>query len=361
MSVEQINIAGAGIAGLTAALALRQRGFPVSIFERSAHFAPVGAGIVLAPNALRILTDLGVDVRSHGAPIAHFQVRDRRGRPLQKLDLTRLPHSLGLALAFHRAELHETLARSLPTDGIRFEHPYSPALGRKGAVLIGADGIDSAVRAHTLGPVPLRYSGFTCWRGICRNPGLTEALEDWGGAARVGMVPLTGQRLYVFLVKAAPRRLPRQTSLAAIRAEFEGFASPVSEVLAALAESELLHHDLEELAKPVWGQGGTVLIGDAAHAMTPNLGQGASMAIEDAVLLPSIVHTSDPASALARRREARVVQIQRRSRWLGELAHWQSPVAVSLRNLVLRSLPQWVGECQYAQMIEASPAVGPDS
>jgi hypothetical protein len=175
------------------------------------------------------------------------------------------------------------------------------------------------------------------------------------------MVPLTGQRLYVFLVKAAPRGLPRQTSLAAIRADFEGFANPVPEVLAALAGSELLHHDLEELARPVWGHRGTVLIGDAAHAMTPNLGQGASMAIEDAVLLPDIVHIPDPTSALARRREARVAQIQRRSRWLGELAHWQSPVAVSLRNFVLRGLPQWVGERQYAHMIEAGPAVGPNN
>src|SRR3954447_16374153 len=160
MSVEPINIVGAGIAGLAAALALRRRGFPVSLFERTAHFAPVGAGIVLAPNALRILTELGVDVQSHGSPIARFQVRDRRGRPLQRLDLTRLPRPLGLALAFHRAELHEALARSLPAEGVQFGHPYLPALGRKGAVLIGADGIDSAVRAHTLGPVPLRYSGF---------------------------------------------------------------------------------------------------------------------------------------------------------------------------------------------------------
>jgi 2-polyprenyl-6-methoxyphenol hydroxylase-like FAD-dependent oxidoreductase len=201
----------------------------------------------------------------------------------------------------------------------------------KGDVLIGADGIYSAVRGHALSPVQIRYSGCTCWRGICRNPGITEALEDWGGAARVGIVPLTGHRMYVFLVLTAPRDLPRQTSIALIRAAFAGFASPVPEVLDALAESELLHHDIEELQRPVWGCNCTVLIGDAAHAMTPNQGQGAAMAIEDAVVLPRVVNTKDPASAIAARRSSRVAHIQRGSRWLGELAHWQSPVAVSLR------------------------------
>lgn len=103
--MQQINIVGAGIAGLTAALALRRRGFQASIFERTLQFAPVGAGIVLAPNAVRILSGLGVDLRSHGYPILHLRIRDGRGRPLQTLDLTRLPASAGglwhfIALSF---------------------------------------------------------------------------------------------------------------------------------------------------------------------------------------------------------------------------------------------------------------------
>lgn len=268
------------------------------------------------------------------------------------LDCLPLP---GGALAFHRVELHEALARSLPADSVRFGCSYSPGLVKDGDVLIGADGIYSAVREQLRSPVGVRYSGFTCWRGICRNPGIKEAFEDWGGAVRIGVVPLTQNRVYVFLVQPAPPGPPAQTSIASIRAAFASFASPVPAVLDALSGIKLLQHDIEELERPVWGRNRTVLIGDAAHAMTPNQGQGASMAIEDAIVLPHVVNTKDPAMGIAVRRNSRVAQIQRTSRWLGKLAHWQSPIAVSLRNLSIRGIPDLVAERKYAQLMGGGP------
>jgi 2-polyprenyl-6-methoxyphenol hydroxylase-like FAD-dependent oxidoreductase len=263
---------------------------------------------------------------------------------------------MGPALAFHRTDLHEAIVRALPANLVQFDCPYRPAFATEGDVLIGADGINSVVREQALGLRQIRYSGFTCWRGICQNPGITDVFEDWGGAARIGVVPLMGNRIYVFLVLAAPRCIPRLDSVTSIRYAFAHFASPVPAVLDALTESQLLHHDIEELEAPVWGRGATVLIGDAAHAMTPNLGQGASMAIEDALVLPHVVSAKDPASAIAIRRHARVAQIQRNSRRLGQIAHWQSPIAISLRNFLMRCVPHWAGQHHYRRLIEAGPA-----
>ncbi len=352
--MKAVHIVGAGIGGLTCAIALRRSGYDVRTTERALQFAPVGAGIVLAPNAIYLLARLGVDVQSVGFPIKSLSLRDTHGRIIQRSDLTRISSGFGGALAFDRAELHKALADAVPSSLIRLGQAYSPSDSvAADEMLVGADGIYSAVRQNALGNVALRYSGYTCWRGICANPGITEAIEDWGGATRIGVVPLTRDRIYVFLVKTASAGLPRQTELAEIRHDFTRFADPIPDVLNALVNTKLLHHDLEELAKPVWGNGRTMLIGDAAHAMTPNLGQGAGMAIEDAVLLPKAIAEPNPADALRKLRHARVSEIHRSSRLLGKLAHWESPLACLLRDSLLRSIPQRISDRSYAQMIEA--------
>lgn len=166
-------------------------------------------------------------------------------------------------------------------------------------------------------------------------------------------MPLSRNRIYVFLVKTAARGLPRQTRIGSIRAEFSGFSNPVPAVLDSLEEVDLLHHDIEELRRPVWGNKRTLLIGDAAHAMTPNQGQGASMAIEDAIVVPQIINAPDAAAALAGLRQSRAAAMQRSSRWLGRLAHWQTPFAMSVRNSLLRNVPQSLRERSYLRMIQA--------
>ena len=219
-------------------------------------------------------------------------------------------------------------------------------------LLIGADGIRSAVRESLYGAIPLRYSGTTCWRALVPNPGINESFEAWGGAARIGVVPLNRNRLYVYLVLTAPRGMPRQTSIDAIRPHFENFASPVPAILKALSSATLLHHDLEELPAPLWGRDRTILIGDAAHAMTPNLGQGAGMSIEDAAILPQVVAASNPAEAIRALRHQRVTHIQKQSRITGEVAHWQSSAAILLRNALFRFIPDSVSDRNYRNVIE---------
>jgi 2-polyprenyl-6-methoxyphenol hydroxylase-like FAD-dependent oxidoreductase len=353
ISGMNITIVGAGIGGLTAALALHRSGHRISIMERAAALDPVGAGIVLAANAVRILQTLGVNVEGFGRQLHGGTVRTNSGAVIQRLAFDRFLSSVGQVFAFHRAELHGALLAALPKDvplqlGCRFDSGARPT----GDVLIGADGARSNVRESVCGSIPLRYSGYTCWRAILPNPGVAETVEDWGGDARSGVVPLTGDRIYVFLVLTAPAGTPRQTSIEAIRRHFEKFVDPIPAVLDAAREAELLHHDIEELEAPVWGRGKTVLIGDAAHAMTPNFGQGAAMAIEDAALLPEVVSADAPAEALRTLRHERVSKVQEGSRRFGELAHWTSPVAVWLRNGLLRSLPVRLAEKQYLELIE---------
>lgn len=348
-----IRIIGGGIAGLTAALALTRAGFEVVVQERMPRFVQLGAGIVLAPNAIHLLSQLGVDLRRVGHPITKVRICDARGRTIQESDFSCLPANIPGALAFDRFELHQALLDGIPSGLVQLGSPFdSGQCSVDGAVLIGADGIYSTVRRLTVGEVPIRYSGCTCWRAICPNPGIEEAFEQWAGAARVGVVPLTRNRIYVFLVRIALQGAPRESSLAAIRNNFAELSASVPMVLDALANTPLLHHDLEELAAPVWGSSEKLLIGDAAHAMTPNLGQGAGMAIEDAMVLSTVLKTSDPAQELKRLRHNRVSQLQRSSRWLGRLAHWRNPLSCYLRNAVLRSIPRTVTERQYVRMIE---------
>jgi 2-heptyl-3-hydroxy-4(1H)-quinolone synthase len=158
-------------------------------------------------------------------------------------------------------------------------------------------------------------------------------------------------------VKTDRQGSTRIRDIAAIRDEFDIFSGAVPLVLDALSETPLLHHDLEESAKPVWGVRTSLLIGDAAHAMTPNLGQGAGMAIEDAVVLPAAFKASDPAAELKRIRHSRVAKIQRTSRLLGRMAHWEHAWSCAVRDGLLRSLPASASERQYARMIQQGIAL----
>src|SRR5258706_9992552 len=128
--------------------------------------------------------------------------------------------------------------------------------------------------------------------------------------------------------------------MASIRRHFQAFADPVPAILDVARDVVLLHHDIEEMEAPVWGQGRTVLIGDAAHAMTPNLGQGAAMAIEDAAVLPEVIASDAPAEALRKIRHDRVAKVLQDSRRLGQMAHMENPVACWLRDTLVRYVPR---------------------
>jgi 2-heptyl-3-hydroxy-4(1H)-quinolone synthase len=358
----RITIAGAGIAGLTAALVLSRHGHRVEVLERSPTIDPVGAGIVLAPNALRILSALGVRLEACGEPVKRITIRNAAGAALETTEIDRILPGAGPTVAFHRAELHRVLLDALgPEVELRLGQPLIDCSAGAAGMIIGADGIRSTAREQACGALALRYSGTTCWRALTSNPGIEEGFEAWGGAARIGAIPLTAGRLYVYLVLTAPAGGQRQTSIDAIRDRFAHFSAPVPAILDALSGVALLHHDLEELDEPVWGAGNVVLIGDAAHAMTPNLGQGAAMGIEDAAVLPQAIAAPDPALRMRALRHGRVARVHRDSRRFGEMAHWDAPAAIWLRNTLIRWMPRSLADRNYRAVVEPGLALDPSA
>lgn len=365
-------VVGAGIGGLSFAIAASRLGHRVVLAERAPRPTGVGAGIVLAPNAHVALASLGVDVSTRGQRLGAMFVTDAAGRVLTRLDASGLPEGMGVIWALSRPDLHDLLAEALPpgvearfgtsveavrplADGVEVE--LGGHTERFDAV-IGADGLRSRVREAVLGAVPVRYSGVTCWRGIVENPGLDAAIEAWGGPARVGAIPLRGGRLYYFLVLTAPPRAPMPAWPADFRAKFAHFSGEPGRVIAALDGPPPLHHDLDELDAPAWGRDRVALLGDAAHAMTPNQGQGAAMAIEDALALAGLLDGGPAglAERLAAARQERVRKVQLDSRRFGEVAHWENPLATWVRNTALRLVPAAAGRRQYAQLVE--PGLG---
>lgn len=368
---NRVIVVGAGIGGLVLARALGQLGAAVELVEVAETPRAVGAGITLGANAMRILSGLGLgeEVTRRGRSITAGAITDSEGRVLSSASLDEIEARYGRSVAIARPALHEALGAGLfQEDGGLVRTHFGTTLARyeespegievelqngtrlRGRALVGADGIHSRVRKLAFGEQAPVYSGYTCWRFSGRIPGgIAEPAEMWGAGQRVGFVPLAGQEeIYAFFVESAPRgtpQIPERRSVGYVRQRFSGFRGEVPRLLAALGDdaAELLHHDIEEIALDAWVRGRVALLGDAAHAMTPNLGQGAAMAIEDALVLARelTAHDSAPAALIAyeARRRARVNDIQARSRNIGRVAQWQSPLAVWARNWLLKSAP----------------------
>ncbi len=366
----RILVAGAGIGGLAAANALHRVGHLVEIAEAEPALSPIGAGIILAPNATRVLSRLGVDVSPAGKALTSLDVIDPDGRLLTRLDAAGNAPRYGSTWALTRPDLHRALHGALPPElPVLLGTPVTGVVSSPDAVeveiggrtrqfdmVVGADGLGSAVRAAVAGDATIRYSGTTCWRGICPNPGFDRAIESWGGSSRVGVVPLPESRLYYYLVADAPARAPEPAWRDAFVSLFAGHSPGIARFVSSLGAPPPLHHDLNELDRPVWGAGRVFLLGDAAHAMTPNQGQGAAMAIEDAYALAASVGVEDQdiESALRRyvgmrRRRVRTVQLM--SRRIGRVAHWTSPFATAVRNAALRAVPARGADAQLRSLV----------
>jgi 2-polyprenyl-6-methoxyphenol hydroxylase-like FAD-dependent oxidoreductase len=333
-----IHIVGAGIGGLTLARCLQQAGIAYQIYERRAALANIGAGLLMAPNAVSVLEAVGL-----GSGLrAHTRAFDgvRLTTPTRVLQSTTAP-----LLGIDRGTLIELLADGLD---IQFGVDVDPAQ-LDGDWVVGADGIGSAVRGRIAPRIQRRYSGQTCWRFVSPLSLQNDLEERWGGARRVGIVPIPGGT-YVFLVQSAPEGTPaRPTDRAALARDFGEIHPHVPELLGALGDRPLLHHDLDELDALCFGEGRTLLLGDAAHALTPNMGQGAGMAIEDAwVLARALADGTDVLARYRAARTARVTRVWRTSAQIGRVAHLESSVLRWFRDLAMQWTPSSVVHQQTA-------------
>ncbi|HEX8656970.1 MAG TPA: FAD-dependent monooxygenase [Hymenobacter sp.] len=384
-----IIIIGAGIGGLTAAHALLQQGHAVRVFEAAPALREVGAGVVLGANAMHALDRLGLHaaVRAEGEPVTHLALLNRQGQVLNAADTTPFTRRLGYDnLAIHRAALQRVLLAALPPGTVQLGYSFSRFTAAASAVavhfadgrstqadaLVGADGLRSPVRQQVLPGSQPRYAGYTCWRAVVDARSLRlpagHSAEIWGGrAGRFGYVPLASGQVYWFACLNSPE--PNNPQFRAytgadLRRQFGSLPAPVDQLLALTRDEQLLWNDIFDL-KPLahFAFGRVLLLGDAAHATTPNLGQGAGQAVEDALALATCLRQfpADAAAAFAAfeaRRRTRTTKIVQQSRQLGRVAQLESPWLTAVRDAVLRRVPARINEQQMAFLYQGEGAAG---
>jgi 2-polyprenyl-6-methoxyphenol hydroxylase-like FAD-dependent oxidoreductase len=360
--VTKAMIAGAGIGGLTAAVALGRTGVEVAVFERAPELKEIGAGISLWANATRALGELGLydEVRAAGAAEIGGELRSWRGEMISEIPAADLRASFGDAnLAVHRADLQDALFSALPDGTVRLGTELVGfaqngegivarfADGREewGDFLVGADGLHSSVRAQLFGRRAPRYAGYTAWRGIAEGGEgrLPEGvgLNLWGRGSEFGLVGIGRSRFYWFATKNAPEG--EAESVAGRKREvlelLSGSYGPAREAVEATGETKILRNDIYD-RDPLrsWGVGRVTLLGDAAHPMTPNLGQGACQAIEDAVVLARCLGggISPSLRRYEERRISRTTSVVRRSRLMGRVTQLENPLLCRLRDAVAK-------------------------
>ena len=336
----KIVIVGGGIGGLSAARELALRGIRSTVLERAPQLNPVGAGIIMNPNAMRVLEKNGLadEVRRESWPYLTRETRDQSGRLLAVRDYRPLYEAGKLARGalVHRAQLLGALYRSLPPGTVCFGSLIKNAQALSAELIIGADGIHSQVRREFFGEVKPRYMGYRSHRLVMDNvAGVRCFTEYLGRGQRIGLVPISDKKVYVWTTFNSPQHEQPAPDLPRMFAQFTH--QPIRELFAALPPPpQIITTEIEELWAGYWTAAKAALLGDAAHAMTPNIGQGAGMAMEDAAVLAEELATAgkieDALRNYVRRRKPRVDAVMRISRQVGEDGQRSSAIGCWLRN-----------------------------
>lgn len=360
--IEQVAVIGGGIGGLTTALALAHHGIPITVHERAPEIREIGTGLSVWPAPLRVFDRLGIGdaVRALGHSWDHAGVRRSDGRFLMRYTAEQFSARLGEpTIGVHRGELQALLLRSLDADvvhtgractglqqhddqvTVQFENGESVAAG----IVVGADGRRSVVRRELFGDRPLHDCGTVGWRGTAAAPPGSDwhrvIGESWGPGGRFGIFPISGDRITWF---AACRKLRGDGSLDEVRERFGSWHDPIPALIAATDPADVWVDSLDDrLPLRRWGKGRVTLLGDAAHPMTADLGQGACQAILDAwVLAEELARTTDVAAGLRayeRRRRWRAGAVTMVARAATAGSRPESRMAVAVRSRLASLAP----------------------
>jgi 2-polyprenyl-6-methoxyphenol hydroxylase-like FAD-dependent oxidoreductase len=375
---DELAIVGSGIGGLAAAIVLENRGFSPLVFERASELKEVGAGLLLSPNGVAALGFIGVrdEVRQQSRVIREWRILNVNGKCIQHMRPIRgdLP-----AFSVHRADLQSILVRRINPSRLRLGHELMGYGANSTGInlrfvaqkqvdmpaLIGADGLRSAVRATRFGQEALRYSGYIGWRGVASR--IPEEYsgdflsESWGEGKRFGISPMGNGRCYWYAtMNFAANVTAPQNARAFLLELFAHWHQPVPELIESTpAEAILTNLIYDRPPRHPWSSGAVTLLGDAAHPMTPNLGQGACSALEDACVLATSLDRSSSFEEGFRKYErsriARSDSMQRASNWLGKLIQLETPFATTARELCMRLSPSFLANASMRGIFSFTP------
>lgn len=380
---SEIAIIGGGIGGLTLAIALQRKGFNPTIYEQAPELKMIGAGLGLSGNAMKAFSEIGIDtaVLKAGSVLKRMAIKDMQGQVLNETNSEKISEKYGIANNFsiHRADLHEALLEQMDKHKlvlnktcIAFEQTaakinltFQDGTTATADYVVASDGINSIFRKKLLPEAVPRYSGYTCWRAVIEYApsgfDRDQTSETWGPGARFGIVPLSNNRLYWFATlnaKARDQQLKAYTTKDILK-RFQHFHHPIQDIIKHTKEEQLIWSDINDLV-PIkqFAFNNILLLGDAAHATTPNMGQGACMAIEDAATLANCMESQTTIEEafrnFERKRIGRTTKIVNASWRVGKIAQLENPLLMRLRNMAIRSTPKGVAERQIKFLQEIS-------
>lgn len=370
----KVAIIGAGIAGLTMAIALKKANISFVVYESTAQLKPVGAGIAIANNAMQVYRHLGISdkLTLRGTRISTVMLTDMNLNVLTQSDLTSFENKYQLAnVAIHRSELHQVLVDEVGmehivlnkrleelnqgdeghytlrfTDGTIVTHEY----------VVGADGIRSKVRQALYGEYPLRDARQVCWRGVLdfelSDKYNNVALEGWGRGDRFGFVKLLDKQVYWYFLVNEDKYLQNKD----LNTLIKDCCPLVKDMITQTAEDEIYLNKIYDLPLiQEWSLGKTCLIGDAAHATTPNLGQGACQGIEDVYIINKLLEKASLEEAFQNFtsiRRYKAHKIVKDSWQLGQVAQYSNPLITAVRNTAFKLAPSFLKDKQIKMMFE---------
>lgn len=357
----KVSIIGAGIGGLTLAIVLQQKGIDFEIFEAFPEFKTVGAGIKVANNVMQVYKKLHLykDIKEAGHIVRSINITDHNFSVLSSIRSKEGDGEID-AIGIHRGELQRILLSEIPKEKIllnkklisisdkdnEVELAFEDSSSYNCKVVVAADGIHSKVRTKIFSKVQIRDAHQDCWRGVTKL-NLPEAYRNdlnelWGYGVRFGVFQISHDLAYWYALcdEVSKQELSREDLLKM----FSKFHPLINEIISSTSEKDINYNkilDVNPFTK--WYSGNIVLLGDAAHATTPNMGQGSCQAIEDAWVLGNcLANNSNVEAAFSEYQQKRIKKAHNvvNTSWkIGKIAHIKNPLGAAIRNMILKSTP----------------------